>query len=139
MRPTFLIEYSTLSILLYSELSQWIWARVLRQELDAFVRMRNGAPMRKNTSKAGPSGISRNTAYSLPGEWGGRECLLKVDVSIVRKIMEELGGDELLEFTPPEFRERAEAVFRDLGISKLTMENAWDVFTDMLPLLFPDN
>jgi len=54
-----------------SELCQWLWSKLLRQELQNFMDMRNGAHMRKNKDKAGPSSMSRNTAFSLPETWGG--------------------------------------------------------------------
>jgi len=46
-----------------------------------------------------------------------------------------LGGDALLDFTPPEYARRAEEAFRDLGIPGLTYHNIWDVLGLMLPVL----
>lgn len=143
MRPFCTVDSHNIPVALtffYSELSRWVWAKALRNELAVFVKTRNGTPMRKNKLKAGPSGMSRNTAYSLPGEWGGRECLLSVDVPLVKEIMREMGGDELLEFNTPEFRVRAEAAFRTLNVPDhdVRPKNAWDIFTAMMPLVFPD-
>ena len=93
--------------------------------------------MRKDKDKIGPSGMSRNEAFSLPEEWSGRNCLLPVDVNVIREIKAEMGGDALLEFISAEFSARAQAVYDPLGITKLMIENIWHVFRAMYPLVFP--
>lgn len=96
--------------------------------------LRNGARMRKNKNKPGPSGMSRNEAFSLPEKWGGRNCLLPVNVNIIRDIKDAMGGDEILEFTTAEFSEQCKSIFDELGFSSiLSFENVWDIFTAMLP------
>ena len=103
------------------------------------MEFRNGCKMRKDKNKSGPSGMSRNDAFSLPEEWGGRDCLLKLepeDLSVVAELKEELGGDALIAFSTLEFAARAQVVYDSLGIIQLTFENIWVVFTIMLPLVF---
>ena len=100
---------------------------------------RNGARMRKDRNKPGPSGMSRNEAFSLPEEWGGRNCLLPVDVAVVREIKDTMGGDSLLEFTSPEYAKRAQAAYDSLNVINLTGENIWDVFCAMYRIMYPDN
>ena len=98
---------------------------------------RNGARMRKDNDKIGPSGMSRNEAFSLPEQWGGRNCLLPVDVDVIREIKAKMGGDALLEFTSVEFSARAQAAYDTLDITNLTIENVWNVFQAVYPLVFP--
>lgn len=100
------------------------------------MEFRNALPMRKQKNKAGPSGMSRNEAFALPEKWGGRNCLLPVDVNVIREIKVAMGGDAILEFTSREFRGKAQQVYDSLQITELTFSNVWDVFTTMLPLLF---
>ena len=70
-------------------------------------------------------------------EWGGRDCLLKLEyLSVVSELKEELGGDALIVFSMPEFAARAQVVYDSLGIIQITFENVWAVFTSMLPLAF---
>jgi hypothetical protein len=97
---------------------------------------RNGVCIRKDRNKPGPSGMSRNDAFSLPSSWGGRNCLLPVDVDIIREIKVAMGGDSILDFVPAEFSQQAQAAFDFLGISELTYQNVWSVFEAMLPLLY---
>ena len=100
------------------------------------MEFRNGCMMCKNKTKPGPLGMSRNQAYSLPEEWNGRNCLLKIDdTSVIRKLKDELGGDELVSFSTLEFSVLAEKVFNSLNIWDLTFENVWVVFQAMLPLM----
>ncbi|KAF8812040.1 hypothetical protein BYT27DRAFT_7221251 [Phlegmacium glaucopus] len=118
------------------ELCQWLWPKLLQHELDQFMEFRNGVRMRKDKNKAGPSGCSRNDAFSLYEKWGGQNCLLPVDVDVIRKMKEFMGGDELLSFVPLAFAERAELTYIALNID-VTMSNVWLVFNQMLPILFP--
>ena len=101
------------------------------------MEFRNGCMMRKDKEKPGPSGMSWNQAFSLPEEWGGRNCLLRIeDTSIIKKLKDELGGDELVSFSSPEFSVCAQKAYDSLDISDLTFENVWIVFTAMLPIIF---
>lgn len=101
------------------------------------MEFRNGCKMRKDKSKPGPSGMSRNQAYSLPEAWNGRNCLLKIDdLTIIRKLKEELGGEELVSFSTPEFSVQALEAFNSLEVGELNFENVWIVFVAMLPLLY---
>jgi hypothetical protein len=111
---------------------------LLRKELKSFVDFRNCVRMRKDKEKPGPSGMSRNEAFSLPEKWGGRNCLLPVDVSVIREIKSAMGGDALLEFVSPEFSECAQIAYDSLNISELTFQNVWTIFTAMYPLVYPD-
>lgn len=125
---------------IHSELCQWLWPRLLQQELDKWAKFRNAVPIRKQKNKPGPSGVkamSRNEAFTAFDSWGGVNCLLPVDRDILRQMKEDIGGDQLIAFSTPEFAERAEEVFESLGVS-LTMQNVWDVFQAMLPLVFPE-
>ena len=93
--------------------------------------------MRKMASKPGPSGMSRNEAYSLPQKWGGRDCLIKVDVEVVQAMKAEIGGEALLAFTDAEFSIWAQTVYDSLHIVKLSFQNVWDVFSSMHSLMYP--
>ncbi|KAJ7161620.1 hypothetical protein C8R46DRAFT_1164479 [Mycena filopes] len=120
------------------ELCQWLWPQFIQIGLDDYAARRNAIKMRKQADKPGPSGMSRNTAYSLPEKWGGRQCLLDVDLDVVRQMKEDLGGDDLITFWTPEFEARARPAYDSLGIASLSHENIWDVFCAMLPLVFPN-
>jgi hypothetical protein len=97
-----------------SELCQWLWPHFLRPDLEKQMTFCNGVRMCHDKSKADPSKMSRSEAFSLPESWGGRNCLLPVDVSIIREIKAAMGGDALLDFVSPEFAARAQAVYDSL-------------------------
>lgn len=94
--------------------------------------------MRKDNAKPGPSGMSHNEAFSMPEAWGGHNCLLPVNVEVIREIKEAMGGDSLLDFVTPEFAAQCQAAYDTLGISELTLENVWTVFVALYPLLYPE-
>jgi hypothetical protein len=100
--------------------------------------LRNAVKIRSQHEKPGPSGMSRNEAFSLFEDWGGKDYLLKIPVDVVRTMKADLGGEALLEFTGPEFSQRAQAVLDSLRPVALTLENAWKIFRVMLPLVFPE-
>ena len=87
---------------------------------------RNGVKMRKDLTKPGPSGMSRNTAFALPEKWGGRDYLLPTDIEVIREIKAAMGGDALLEFVPEDFSIRAQAAH--LYQSDLTSINYFPLF-----------
>ena len=101
---------------------------------------RNAFRSQLDHSKPGPSGMSRNEAYSLPHKWGGRECLLSLDMDVVREIKELMSnGEDVFRFplVTMEFEKKAEDIYQTLGIQDLTLSNVWHIFSTMLPLLFP--
>jgi hypothetical protein len=100
------------------------------------MEFRNGVKTHKDKEKPGPSGMSRNHAFSLPAEWGGRDCILNIDdLSVIKELKEQLGGRDLISFLTPEFATRAQVAYDSLEIIGLTQENVWSIFTAMLPLV----
>jgi hypothetical protein len=92
--------------------------------------------MRKDARKAGPSGCSQNDAFSLYQKHGLSDCLLPIDnMDLIRELKIGMGGDAILEFVSAEFS--AESAYTTLEIEKLTMENVWVIFHELLSLVFP--
>jgi hypothetical protein len=125
-----------LTLFTCSELCQWLWPILLQKELQQFMDSCNAARMRKDKTKAGPSGMSCDQAFTFLERWGERNCLLPVDLAVIREMKEALGGDKLLEFVSPEFSQKAQAVYDSSKISELTFQNVWLVFATMYPLIF---
>lgn len=97
----------------------------------------NSARIRKDNKKALPSGTNSNHIYSFPGKYDMQDCRIPVDIRVIKEIKEELGGESLLDFVSPEFAEHANIAFHILGAPKLTGENIWSIFAQLLPLVFP--
>ncbi|KAF8952860.1 hypothetical protein BDZ97DRAFT_1909005 [Flammula alnicola] len=100
------------------QLSQWLWSKALQLALDNFMSMRNAQKMRKDNEKAGPSGCSRNDAFSLPHNFGLSNELLPLNddqLKIVSEIKEFMGGDALLAFVSTEFSAKAELAYISLA------------------------
>lgn len=81
--------------------------------------------------------MSRNDAFTLFESWGGRNCLLLIDCALIKGMKEALGGKSILDFVSADYAQQVEAVYNDLGIVRLDMENVWTVFQDLLHELHP--
>lgn len=71
---------------------------------------------------------------AMPSKYGGEDCLQRVNMDVIDKLMAEI-GEEALQFVTPEYAERAQTVYDTLGLGQLTFDNVWHVFTAMLPHL----
>jgi hypothetical protein len=114
------------SLALFIELCQWIWLKLLHEELATFINFRNGVCMHKDKKKAGLSGCSWNEAFSLPRSWEAVNCLCplqKNGLAIIQGMKATLGEPTLLDFVTPKCAQRAEAVYNKLGVTQLMMEN----------------
>ncbi|KAF8168900.1 hypothetical protein BJ912DRAFT_862426, partial [Pholiota molesta] len=116
------------------ELCQWLWPKLLQQELNMFMDFRNGVKMRRDKYKAGRSGFSRNDMFSLHSEFDLQNCLLPVDITVIQEMKEDMGGDALLSFVPLAFAECANAAYMTLGVQNLSMGNVWAVFRAYLSI-----
>ncbi|EDR01177.1 uncharacterized protein LACBIDRAFT_333521 [Laccaria bicolor S238N-H82] len=117
------------------DLVQWLWLRLIQQELDSFVSRSNDHKPRTTPgkSKSLPKGVTPHLAYSFPEKYGATNCLQSIETGIVEGLMKEIGGGELVEFVPLAYAAKAEAVYFSLGLGELTLTNIWSVFEAMLP------
>lgn len=118
----------------YRLLALWIWPKVMQQELDTFCRIANSKRTRKQKDKILPSGVTPNHSYENPARWGGRECLIQVDLDVVGHLLEGLRPkyEKLTNWgVPEEFARRAEVGLRGIrpwSIERVTITNIWLVF-----------
>ncbi|PPR07995.1 hypothetical protein CVT24_002686 [Panaeolus cyanescens] len=119
-------------------LVDWLWPTLIQQELDELRERLNNHVVRYNKDKKLPSGSSPNVNMALFGEKGGEWCLQSIsdsDMGIIQHLKDTAGGEELLWFVTPEYSARAQSIFDTLPYSKLSFQNVWHVFSDMLPLV----
>ncbi|KAF8240540.1 hypothetical protein L208DRAFT_1420399 [Tricholoma matsutake] len=72
-----------------------------------------------------PSGVSPNVTFALFHKYDAINCLQLVDVAVVHNLMEEIGGEELIQF----------AAFNTLQITSLTFNNVQIVLKELLCLM----
>ncbi|EGO29471.1 hypothetical protein SERLADRAFT_365490 [Serpula lacrymans var. lacrymans S7.9] len=118
------------------KLGQWLWSTFIQCKLNHLRERLNNHPTRFDAAKKLPSGVSPNIAIALANEYGGKICLLPVDLAVICRLKESIGGEDLIQFVSTEFANHAESVFGTLGIDKITSDNIWHIFTKMLPLLY---
>ena len=119
----------------HSELVQWLWPKLIQQEIDELRERLNSHPTRLDRKKQLPSGVSPNVAFTLYQEYNAENCLQHVDVEVVQKLMEDIGGEELIRFVSVEYAARAQVIFDSLNVLKLAFDNVWEIFSAMLPYL----
>lgn len=90
----------------------------------------------KDKAKKNPSGVAPNVSMALPEEYRGENCLQPVDRGVVAHLMKELGGEDLVQFVDVEYATRAQAVFDSLNTA-VTLQNVWQIFKAMMPLMYP--
>jgi hypothetical protein len=115
---------------------QWLWPNLIQKELDKLKTRFNNHKIRFDKNKKLPSGVSPNVAYALPEKYQGRNCLQAVDRDIVRKLMEDIGGEALIQFVSPEYAARAQCVLDSLGLEPVTLANVWVIFQRMIPHMY---
>ena len=95
-----LVAICTLKLIsISSQLCQWLWPKLLRKLAEEFMEARNAFRSQLDCSKPGPSSMSCNEAYSLPHKWGGRQCLLNVDIGVISEIKEFMSdGKDVFHF-----------------------------------------
>jgi len=68
-----------------------------------------------------------------------QRCLIPVPAEEVDRLRNTIGGTEDRErrfrHITPEFEGVAEAIYGDLGSPTITMNNAWEVYEQMIPLV----
>lgn len=116
------------------DLCMWLWAILLRAELDQWADFHNAFKSRKDDKKVGPSGVSRNDVFRMPQHYGLQNCLIRLtdeQLDAVREAKDLMEKDANLEFVDAEFAARAQEAYDVLNISELTFNNVWHVFTDL--------
>ncbi|KAJ8579873.1 hypothetical protein M405DRAFT_869891 [Rhizopogon salebrosus TDB-379] len=116
-------------------LVQWLWPRLIQQELDKLKHRLNTHTVRYDRDKLLPSGVSPNIAMSLHEDYNAENCLQLVDRDVIKNLMEEIAGEDLIRFVDSEYSAAACLIFDNLGFTVLTFENVWQVFSAMLPLV----
>jgi hypothetical protein len=82
-----------------------------------------------------PSGVFPNVAILLHKDYDVQNCLQLVDRDVIKNLMEEIGGEDLIHFVDSEYSATVQLIFDGLGFTVLTFENVWSMFSAMLPLI----
>ncbi|KIK79428.1 hypothetical protein PAXRUDRAFT_161324, partial [Paxillus rubicundulus Ve08.2h10] len=117
------------------QLVRWLWPKLIQQELDQLMDHFNNRVVCHDKKKKLPSGVSSNVAFALHNQYGGEDCLQKVDRAVVKQLMEEIGGEDLICFVDIAYAAHAQTVYDSLNFTSLTLQNVWAVFSAMLPLM----
>jgi hypothetical protein len=115
-----------------SELVQWLWPTLIQQELDELKACFNCHKTCYDSTKQLPSGVLPDVTYALYEEYGAQNCLQSVDCDVVQKLMDAIGGEDLIRFVSVEYSAHAQEVFDSLEVPKIMFHNVWEIFQKML-------
>lgn len=87
-----------------------------------------------------PSGHVPAHALQHPDAYGGLDCRIRIPqyaIDLLRGYLEEEVGprEEHMSWYSTEFRAAADEAHNALGGPKMTLENAWQIFATMSPIL----
>ncbi|KAF8585605.1 hypothetical protein K439DRAFT_1646596 [Ramaria rubella] len=119
------------------DIMQWLWPKLIQHELDGLRYHFNNHYMRKDHKKKNPSGVTPHLAMMLPHKYHGTNCLQNVDVGLICKLKEELGGEALIRFASVEYAAHAQAVFNSLN-TPLTLDSVWSIFQAMMRVMYSE-
>lgn len=108
---------------------------MIQSELDGLKDRFNSHIIRLDRTKSNPSGVLPNVAYKLFENYGGEDCLIPVNSAVVRELMGDLGGEDLIQFVSRKYATKARGICEGLGVHQLTLQNVWHIFSTMLPLM----
>jgi len=87
-----------------------------------------------SSKNASTAMLSLSTEANLT-QYGGEDCPQQVDSEVIRALMEDLSGEDLILFVSHDYAMRARAICNTLGLHDLNLQNAWHIFSAMLPLM----
>jgi hypothetical protein len=96
---------------------------LIQQELDKLKVHFNCHKIRYDSTKQLPSGVLPNVAYSLYENYGALNCLQPVDPDVVQNLMDEIGGEDIIQFVSIAYAAHAQEVFDSLNVPKITFKN----------------
>ncbi|KAG2034481.1 hypothetical protein BDR03DRAFT_935253 [Suillus americanus] len=85
------------------DLVQWLWLKLIQQELDKLKHCLNTHTVHYDHNKHLPLGVLPNVAMLLHKDYNAKNCLQSVDHGIVKNLMEEIGGEDLIHFVDSKY------------------------------------
>ncbi len=84
-----------------------------------------------------PSGSTPNDFFATPVQWGGQDCGIPVDTTVVEALREQLTmcHEDVYKFVSDDFRQAAEDAYATIGSPVLTVRSGWDLFAQMKAVL----
>ncbi|KAM5544839.1 hypothetical protein V8D89_001737 [Ganoderma adspersum] len=114
-------------------LFQWLWSQIVQIELNGFTAYWNSHHVRQQRNKLMPSGSTLNNFFATPGQWGGQDCGIPVDVTVVEALRKELKMPhaDIYKFVSDDSHLAAEDAYATIGSPALTVGSGWAVFAQM--------
>ncbi|KAJ3911553.1 hypothetical protein F5877DRAFT_85809 [Lentinula edodes] len=119
----------------------WIFIPLVQDELANFQRWWNNHRVRTQENKMMPSGHVPSFALEYPSTLNGVDCRIEVPKEAIARLREFLeeetnkSREEFFRWYPDDFAKAASSTWEAIGKPVIRLETAWDVFSQMMPLI----
>ncbi|KAJ3933586.1 MAG: hypothetical protein NXY57DRAFT_998045 [Lentinula lateritia] len=119
----------------------WIFIPLVQDELANFQRWWNNHRVRTQENKMMPSGHVPSFALEYPSTLNGVDCRIEVPKEAIARLREFLeeetnkSREEFFRWYPDDFANAASSTWEAIGKPVIRLETAWDVFSQMMPLI----
>ena len=115
------------------QISNWIWFPLIQHELDLFIDRQNAHRIHKQPERALPSGGRPDQFYTNPSLYGGKHCLIPVDMKEIDELLEDSqDGVSHMRYVDEMFEPLAEEAYQVIGVPDIKLETAWIVFRQLV-------
>lgn len=113
--------------------ASWLWFPLVQRSLDRFCLQQNNHRVRRQADKVLPSGGTPDEFYKNPTAYGGKHCLVTVDMDVLDQLLDGCAdGYAKMRYVDEAFEELAEAAYIALGSPEVTVHTVWIVFRRMI-------
>jgi len=114
------------------QLSEWVWCRWTQTKLDSLKARVNALPFWYKDIIDKKDILPREKWLTEYAKYGYESNLEAVDISVVEKIMEEHGGEEVVQLADPEYRAFAQPIYEEI-VREDNPTEMQVIFDKMLP------
>ncbi|KAJ3980302.1 hypothetical protein F5890DRAFT_1419886 [Lentinula detonsa] len=120
-------------------LFNWLWPKILQNELDVFTEYWNNHRIRCQPGKPNASGTSPRHAFTLPKSISpeAEDCRIAIDQFVVDALRKEIpvSQKEAMRYVSDEFGDEAEVIYQLIASPALKAISGWSTFTAMAQYL----
>ncbi|KAF8181716.1 hypothetical protein K438DRAFT_1601425, partial [Mycena galopus ATCC 62051] len=119
------------------DLFHWLWSRKVQNTVNHLLQYWNTHKTRKQSNKYLPSGVTPQTVFQHPENFGLRHTGIPVDLTVVRELRNTLpeSREDCLCWVPLEFDLHATTAYEFLGSPELTISTGWTIYRRLLEIL----
>lgn len=116
-------------------LARFIWGHVVQQKLNQHKEEHATHKIRTQKKRLLPSGGQPIQFYTNPEQYNGMDCLIAIPPEDIQLLVSEFIPDNLFYFCSEPLHNLATQALSQLGDPQLTVQTAWAIFSQLLPIV----